>query len=245
MTKAQEKAAAVLANKRQAFARKVATLTGHVFGRIDRAALNAAFDAIPTNGDYVATAEAFAAEVAALEPVGRALHPQKVEAVARARQYAEETIAAVKADLEANGMKINAVAPRARYNDYSRGREAINAKHSLYSSLTEGNDEVNGYSVRCDHADYVVKMSARYIARFIENNERDAALQYDSFICKMVAKIGEGAVEAEIKGTHIWGYSFLTVVMADDSKEVWKTQQIVNVSKLGRLFNQWPSRKMK
>ena len=43
----------------------------------------------------------------------------------------------------------------------------------------------------------------------------------------------------------MWGYSVLTVTKEDGSVERWKTQQIMNISVLGLLFAQWPSRKMK
>ena len=88
-----------------------------------------------------------------------------------------------------------------------------------------------------------VKMDREEIARFIKNSKEEAAAQYDAFVAKLIRKIG--VVEtAELTGNHVWSYSYLNVTKADGTKESWKTQMIVNVSKLGKLFNQWPTRKV-
>jgi hypothetical protein len=245
MTKAAMKAAAVREAKREAFGKRVRTLLGHMVGaRLDTAALNAAFDAIPVNGDFGSVADAYAATVAAQEPVGRCLHGQKAEAITRARKEAEDMVARILAELEAVDWKINAVAPYPRSNMGQIAYQMARQKRSLRDMLTQSNAEHNGWRIRYDHADYLVEADAKGIARFIEQNEREAALQYDMFICKMVNKVGE-VTDASITGTHIWGHSVLTVTLPNGTVERWKTQQIVNQSKLGLLFNQWPSRKMK
>jgi hypothetical protein len=165
--------------------------------------LNAAFDAIPVNGDFGSVADAYAATVAAQEPVGRCLHGQKAEAITRARKEAEDMVARILAELEAVDWKINAVAPYPRSNMGQIAYQMARQKRSLRDMLTQSNAEHNGWRIRYDHAD------------------------------------------ASITGTHIWGHSVLTVTLPNGTVERWKTQQIVNQSKLGLLFNQWPSRKMK
>jgi len=81
-------------------------------------------------------------------------------------------------------------------------------------------------------------------ARFIKSACENAAFQYDAFIAKLDKKIGE-AVSAELSGNHVWSFSVLTVEKADGSIEHWKTQMIINFSKLGKMFNQFPTRKIK
>lgn len=61
-------------------------------------------------------------------------------------------------------------------------------------------------------------------------------------MAKLIGKIGP-VTSATIKGNHVWGHSVLTITNPDAVVEHWKTRQIVNVSKLGKLFNQWPTRK--
>jgi hypothetical protein len=69
-------------------------------------------------------------------------------------------------------------------------------------------------------------------------------MQYTAFIQKLEGKVGAHTAAA-LDGSHVWGFSILTVTKADGTVEKWKTEQIINVSVLGKVFNQWPSRKVK
>jgi len=82
------------------------------------------------------------------------------------------------------------------------------------------------------------------VAAFIDDAGERASLQYTGFIQKLEAKVGDHTA-AVLTGNHVWGYSVLHVTKADGTTENWKTQQIFNVSVLGKLFHQWPSRKVK
>lgn len=235
MTKKEEKAIAVREAKMSAYVRKVDTLTGHVARRVKLSAKVAAFDSGKT-------AEAFAAEIATAEPVGQALHAAKADAVSDAgsdaRQYADK----VREDLLAHGWDINAAAPYPWRKD-GYAADAARHKHNTYSRLTQS-DPAKGYQRNgMNNEPRFVVMSDTGVARFVEDAERNAALYYDAFIVKMVAKVGE-CDSAEISGSHVWSHSILTVTKGA-SVERWKTQQIVNTSKLGLRFPQWPSRLMK
>lgn len=243
-TKAQIEAARVLDNRRAAFVKRVRNLLGHVGTRTAQSLLEARFDVLsPADQvEYGPKADALAAELASVEPVGRALMPQKLEAVRSAREDAQRVIERVYKDLEAHGWDINAAAPRP--DSFRTGRteyQKMNAKRSLYSSLTKSAKD--GYSYNRTGPE-LVKADPEGQARFISNTEQDAALQYDAFICKMVSKVGE-VTDATIKGEHVWSHSILTVTKEDGSTENWKTQQIVNYSVYGRPYLQWPSRKVK
>ena len=87
-------------------------------------------------------------------------------------------------------------------------------------------------------------MSEAKIDRFVAARKEQAAAEYDAFIAKLVKKIGP-VVTAELDGNHVWSHSILTVVLKSGEQQRWKTQQITNISKYGKHFNQWPSRKMK
>jgi hypothetical protein len=114
-------------------------------------------------------------------------------------------------------------------------------KYQLFRNFTANDDKKNSYRHMGDPEFRI--QSDRLEERFIKNAREDAAAQYDMFVAKLVKKIGH-CDTATLTGNHVWGWSFLTVTKGSD-KEVWKTQQIVNQSKLGKLFNQWPSRKVK
>lgn len=242
-TKAQIEAERVLENRRVAFAKRVRNLLGHVGQRTSQKLLDARFYALSDADrvEYGPKADALATELAQAEPVGRALHPQKLAAVADARKQAEKVIERVRSELEAAGWNIEAAAPYPR--SYNMGRteyQTKQARHTLFSSLTERQDP-QSYT---REAEKMVKMSDKGIARFIDRSEQDAAFQYDMFICKMVGKVGE-VKDATIEGDHVWAHSFLTVTLEDGTVQRWKTQQIVNYSVYGTPYLQWPSRIVK
>ena len=235
VTKAEENRQRIAANKLAAFERKVCTLTGHVMRRIPAKELHEAF----AEGKE---AEVFAAEIASREPVGRALHLGKADAVADAAKQARETVEKVRADLEANAWDIHAAAPYP-YRGHGYAAEMARAKANRYQRLSK-DDPALPYQGSRPGEPRIVVMSDEGIASFVEGAERGAATYYDAFIVKMVAKVGE-AQDATIDGSHVWSHSILTVTLKDGTVERWKTQQIQNYSKLGFPFPQWPSRKLK
>lgn len=239
-TKAELKAAEVLKNQRAAFEKKVRALLGHVGGRVKRAELDKVFDALPYKGEYGPAAEKLAAEIASREPVGAAIHALKEEAVRYAEQASRKVVARVEKELAEAGWDRHAYAPYPRHGHRGNPEYDIaKAKYSLVHSLTSA-DRYVGRSNEPEPC----HMDAEMVERFVENAMRDAAIQYDMFICKMVAKVGP-AKSAELEGSHVWAHSILNVELADGSRERWKTQQIVNYSKYGRPYLQWPSRKVK
>lgn len=174
-------------------------------------------------------------------PVETAVAPLKQDAVNRAEENARSYVARLLTALEANGFDLNVTAPRA-HGRMSKGEyQQASAKRSIYQSITS---TVSTHSPREPKAPTIVKADTVGIEKFVAAAKEDAALQYDSFVAKLVAKVGD-VKSAELTGNHVWGFSFLRCENADGSVTTWKTQQIVNVSKLGLLFNQWPTRKVK
>lgn len=248
-TKAELKAAEVLANQRMAFEKKVRSLLGHVAvigsreNRVKAADLDRVFNALQYKGEYGPAAEAFAAEIASREPVGAAVHAQKADAVAFAEKHARAYVGRVAAKLREHDWDFEAAYPSPRgMSSWDPRYKAIQQERSNVHALVE-QDPSKGYQ-SYGRAPYVVVMSPRGVERFVDNARQSAALQYDMFICKMVAKIGP-AKSAELEGDHVWGHSFLNVELADGSRERWKTQQITNYTKYGDPYLQWPSRKVK
>lgn len=235
-TKKAANAARIEANKRTAWDKGLSILTGHIFSRRDRAAADAAYAAGTSYADY-------AAQLASAEPVGAALHGRKVDAVASAERFARDKIEKTLAELEKAGWDLNALAP---YPDPRKhGRETylkMRDRRNYFAMLTEQDPEHRNF--RTTGPDIRVR-SDRNEQRFVDTAKEGAAFQYDKFICKMVGKIGEGAVTASLEGNHVWGNSVLTVTMQDGTTQRWHTQQIWNVSCLGKEFPQWPSRLQK
>ena len=173
-----------------------------------------------------------------------AVEPLLSQAEEAAEQYANKIIKNVMDDLATNGWDLQKCAPwpstvgiRMDHHDYQR----MKAKQSLYMSLTADNNPPNrSYQVGAPN---IVKADPERQRLFIKEARCNAAHQYESFICKLEDKIGSHSA-AELDGSHIWGHSILTVTTPEGIQR-WKTQTIINVSKLGKLFNQYPTRKVK
>lgn len=170
--------------------------------------------------------------------IALAVEPLRAEAVERAVNFAKETIAKMTANLEAAEWDLNVVAP---YPNSGVGRPtymSMNAKRNMYRILFEMNP-TNGnrpsdpiFMLRDEESE----------ARFVKMAAESASLEFDAYVAKLVAKVGEHST-ARVTGS-LWNYSILTVE-TPEGEQRWKTQQILNVSKLNKVFNQYPTRKIK
>lgn len=90
----------------------------------------------------------------------------------------------------------------------------------------------------------IVRMCEERISNVIDNAAKDAAFQYEAYVAKLVKKVGDcDAAKLGFNGG-LWFDSDL-VVTKGDAKEVWNTKCITNRSCLGKVFNQFPTRKRK
>lgn len=172
-------------------------------------------------------------------PIAAAVLPLKSTAQDRAEKHAREVITGVTSEMLINNNNVNAFAPYPRAFNMSRAEyHKKKAKHDLVISLTK----------RVNPNDYVSDsprvMCEKSCERFVAEARTFAAAQYDAFVFKLTHKIG-ATTSAVLDGNHVWSTSFLTVVKADSTREVWKTQTIVNHTKFGMPYLQWPSRKVK
>jgi hypothetical protein len=175
----------------------------------------------------------------ALNPIETAVAPLKADAIARAEQEVATLVANVTRALEAANWDRAVAAPYPNARQSRASYQQAMTKVRLFASLTRS----LAISRMMHEPDYC-RIVPELVEHFTEQARRDAAFQYEAFVAKLVKKIGDVA-DASLHGNHVWSYSILTVTLADDSRQTWKTQQIVNVSKLGKLFNQWPTRKLK
>ena len=115
----------------------------------------------------------------------------------------------------------------------------VYATYKLFRSLTTWRK-----SSISMHEPEMADMDAAKAEEFVKEAKEDAAYQYEQYVAKLNKKIGP-TKSATLEGNHVWGYSFLRVVTASGEKQTWKTQTIINQSKLGKVFNQFPTRKIK
>ncbi len=169
-------------------------------------------------------------------PIASAVEPLRADAVARARQEAADLV-------ERTFVKL---AEDPTYYAYPRniyGKREYAIQHGRYRLLQSLTKAVHNNGVSSRDGFTQVRDEAK-VAHFIDDSGEVASQQYTAFIQKLEYKVGAHTA-ATLTGGHVWGFSILHVTKADGSVEKWKTQQIINVSVLGKLFNQWPSRKVK
>jgi hypothetical protein len=175
-------------------------------------------------------------------PIEKAVRPLKKDAIARAKQMAEERIEYIRTELAAAGGDINKAAPYPSRSDGGIRFESKRMRYNEFHSVTM-QDPAHRPSYSSNQPSYKI-MDDDKVTRFIQQRMEWAAEEYEAFVAKLVNKIGE-VTKAKLYGNHVWGYSTLIVTMPDGEVQAWKTQQIVNYSKLGKPFNQWPTRRLK
>lgn len=173
-----------------------------------------------------------------ITPIAEAVNPSREAAVAHAVARAENFVETIKAELIAAEMNVDVVAPIARS---TMSREEYKKTHARYQLVTQF--VTQPATRRRSDARVALGFNQDGIDRFISMIAADAAADFDAYVAKLESKVGD-CIAASVEG-NLWSESILTVTKADGSTERWKTQMIINVSSLGKLFNQYPTRKMK
>lgn len=177
-----------------------------------------------------------------MSPIAQAVEPLRQDAMASATEYARKLAATMAANIEHAGWDINVAYPHPRGTlgraEYKRA--AMLCQLAQYFTKT---DEVKHSVCRRPSDPHYVVLDQAGIDRYVEEARKDASAQYDLFIAKLEEKVGAHS-GATLNGNHVWGHSILMVVTPSGIQH-WKTQQIINTSVLGKVFNQWPTRLVK
>lgn len=172
-------------------------------------------------------------------PIAAAVAPLKQGAQDYAEQCARRQCDRMLATLEEAGwdMQIAYPFPNGRMGraEYTLAKE----DHYLCSRITKSTLDFS----RRHGAPDPRTINPEGLEQYVAEVRKEAALSFEAYVEKLVEKVGP-VDAASVCGNALWNFSVLTV-QKNGTTEQWKTQQIVNVSKLGRLFNQWPTRKMK
>ena len=165
----------------------------------------------------------------------------KTDAQDRAEQYARKIVAYIEAELAKSGWDINAAAPFPNSMKCDRAEYVSQkSKYTLFHSVTVQRPGQYGITM---NGPRFVDMDPARVEKFVKEAREDAAAQYTAFVAKLVKKIGAHST-AVLDGNHVWGHSVLTVTTPAGVQK-WKTQTIINTSKLGKIFNQYPTRMVK
>lgn len=185
---------------------------------------------------------ALAAHRASAHPIKLCLEPMKKDAQDHAAVVAGDMLERMRQELEAAGNDIDKVAPRPRGDERRTAYLMAQHRRASFDYVTVLREK-DRYLQRGEPR--IVDMCPDRMGKFVADARWEAAQQYDLYVMKLCHKCGDGVVGASIWGNHIWSESFLTVVLQDGEKQVWKTQTIQNVSVLGKPFLQWPTRLIK
>lgn len=162
----------------------------------------------------------------------------RADYVARYTELEMATLVRDRAGLVAMGMDASVYAP------YPTGRMAKDAylqAESKYRRVRFSFRGVKGYRCMNEPEIVVEREDAEPRRRAAAKAEADA--QVDSYLFKMAAKIGKDIASASTNGC-IWDFATLKVVCVDGEEQTWKTNCILNQSVYGKLFNQWPTRRV-
>jgi hypothetical protein len=177
-----------------------------------------------------------------MSPVAVAVEPLRAQAVNRAgieaQAYADRMLA-----MYAENPSIANYPTRVGKSEAER--EIAYMRYQVIHRITIGVkvDAAEAYRLGRERIEAPRVADPARIESFVAQAKKDAEAAYTAFIYKLEEKIGAHE-SASLTGDHVWGYSLLTVTKGA-TVETWKTQQIINVSKKGKVFNQWPTRTVK
>lgn len=173
-----------------------------------------------------------------MEKLREALDWFRKDYIAHAEECALRRYQSMVNQLVANGWDLEKVAP---YPSANMSKKDFHIAKAKYEQFRRYFRSVVG-SRRMSDPNIVVEVpGAKEL--LVKSYVADAEASIESYLVKMSKKIGKEIMEARYEG-NLWQSSILHIT-TPDGVEKWKTMCIVNVSCLGTLFNQWPSRKIK
>lgn len=171
--------------------------------------------------------------------IATAVAPIKTASINAAVEAMQKMVNEVLAQLEADGWDANV---SYKYpSSLTCNRKTFLQGQAMYRFVRSITETV---SIRGPREPHIVKASETNVARVLELAAQEAADQYDAYVAKLVAKVGECESATLGYNNGVWFDSDL-IVVKPTGKEVWNTKCIVNRSCLGKVFNQFPTRKRK
>lgn len=174
------------------------------------------------------------------QSIKEAVLPLKQAAEDRARSAITALIDTTLANLAAAGNDLNVFAPYPKSNICRKEYMIRLQRRKFVESITSAVKS----SYRKNEP-YIRVPSTEGCELVINNTIEAATAAYDDYVAKLESKIGEvtDAVLSIVSG--VWHDSKLTVVKPNGVQEIWYTKCILNTSSLGKVFNQWPTRRIK
>lgn len=162
----------------------------------------------------------------------KVLESHRNEYLKRAKEEAEKYAAEKIERLKKKNWDLDQIIPKG-----NRSREWSSVR-SLYINLTDA------AGIRASNGPDIRKYSLKRVKNYVNGVVESAGVSYDQFIAKMVDKVGEPVVSAELNGS-IWTNAELKVTTESGDNQIWITRMIINMSKYQKFFNQFPTRRKK
>jgi hypothetical protein len=153
----------------------------------------------------------------------------------RARKAAEEQYENCMVEFEKHDWDLDVVAPRPTAAVGRPRYRAMAEKRDFLSSLTVA---------KSSRESNIRSSSPEKKKSLMEAAAKNAHDSYMAWVAKIIDKIGKVVQSAKMSGNP-WNGSTLSVVTQDGEEQTWHTKMIINASKYGTLFNQFPSRRIK
>lgn len=125
------------------------------------------------------------------------------------------------------------------------------ARYNLCSKYAETDAVKHPFSVSGGHnAPHYVTKKPNTAAMLQQQADKMARAALDGYCLKLTGKVEKlldmesSVIEVKYSGNKYdpWGFSHIEVYTDHQERQVWQTKMIVNVSCLGKVFNQWPTR---
>jgi len=194
------------------------------------------------------------------------------ETVTQRALYVAHVLTAFKARLkhltsalESCGMDLDRYAPPAytlkncSRREYSMARAKRSHAEQYFGMTAETQAALAACRTVFSRPPYIVALHPGAHAKLATLAAREADIAFDGYIVKLAGKI-EATLPEETKainspvpvrvrsvvlnGAAVWEGSVLDVTLSSGARQGWHTKCILNVSVLGKLFNQWPTRRL-
>ena len=172
--------------------------------------------------------------------IANAVAPLKQQSIDSAVAFATAQVERMLNKLEEAGWDANVVNPPLRTGYYNRETYMRHQNTRNFISIITKSAKIS----RSPRDPDICVKDEQGIARYLEQTAKDAGVDFEAFVHKLNAKVGE-VVSAELGSDNVWFDSYLVVVKPEGEKQVWNTQIITNYSKYGKAFNQFPTRQVK
>jgi hypothetical protein len=192
---------------------------------------------------YEATIQPKTGTLTIVQILSKELAPYLVEMKKKYRASGQQFVDSIEKKLKENDWDLQKVAPSPRtlydrkaYMESRRFRQTI----GMFTTLDRSRNRI---SRSMSDPEYVILDKGK-VGRYLDHMEKEAEESFNSYIAKLAGKIGQEIKSAEVQG-NLWQGSTLRIVTLTDETQIWNTKIIINRSKLGLLFNQYPTRRAK